>query len=166
MFVLSHIFLLLREVTLFHVLETVQINSSHEICKEPQLQNVCVFPCVFLITRIHFSKFTELHGFLFHAKYIRNPYLRNICVFPYFSRTMGIHFSNVLEILWIFASHKIFKELIIFQSLCFPILFPYYENSPLYYFGNYMNLDFSVFPYFFRTIGIHFPCVLGTILLM
>ena len=42
---------------------------------------------------------------------------------------LGVDTFEVWEIVWIFASRKIFKKLIIFKCLCFPIVFPYYENS-------------------------------------
>ena len=43
----------------------------------------------------------ELHGFLFHAKYLRNPSLLNVCVFRYFILTMWIPFPHVFGIVWI-----------------------------------------------------------------
>ena len=42
---------------------------------------------------------------------------------------MGIHFSHILGIVRINASHEICKKPIALECLCFPIRFPYYENS-------------------------------------
>ena len=55
--------------------------------------------------------------------------LWNVSVFPYFPLTIGISFSHIFGFVWIIASYEICKSPISLECLCFPIRFPYYENS-------------------------------------
>ena len=127
-----------------------------------------------------FPMFWELYGFLCHPKYLRNPQLWNVYVFPHFSRTVEIHFPHVLGIIWISASPGIFKKSINLKCLSFPT-FPVLWKStfPMFWvlgivwisashktYKKHLTLECSVFSYFSRTIGNHFPDVLGTMLLM
>ena len=104
--------------------------------KEQNLGIVCVSHTCSLRWGFTHPMVWELHGFLFHAKYVRNLQLWNVCVFPCFSLTMGINFSHVLGIAWISASREICMKLIASGCLRFPILFPYYGNSLFPCFGN------------------------------
>ena len=107
--------------------------------RNPYAWNICVFSNFPVLCEFNFPIFWKLYRFLLHKKCLRNPKFLNVCVFPCSSRTMGIHIPCVLEIVWIFASREIFKKLIIFECSCFPILFPYYENSLFPCFGNFMD---------------------------
>ena len=54
----------------------------------------------------------------------------HIFVFPSFSRTVGIHSSHLLGIIvWISASHKVFKKAITFECLSLFMLFPCFWNK-------------------------------------
>ena len=55
---------------------------------------------------------------------------------------MGINFSHILGIVWINASHEIWKKPIALECLCFPICFPFYENSVFPCYRNYMAFYF------------------------
>ena len=97
--------------------------------RNPYAWNICVFSNFPVLCEFNFPIFWKLYRFLLHKKCLRNPKFLNVYVFPCSSRTMRIHIPYVLEIVWIFASREKFKRLIIFECSCFPILFPYYENS-------------------------------------
>ena len=56
---------------------------------------------------------------------------------------MRIHFSHIWRNVSVNASHKICKKPIALECLCFPIRFPYNENS--------------VFPCFWDCMGFYFP---------
>ena len=45
--------------------------------------------------------------------------------FPYCANSL----SHILGIVCINATHEVWKKLIVLECLCFPIRFPYYENS-------------------------------------
>ena len=110
--------------------------------------------------------------------YIPLECLYFLIISPYYGNSIYPCFGNyVLEIVWIFASREIFKKFIIFEcwfSHTFPVLwestFPmFWELYGFLLHAKYVrNPDFGIFfsPYFFRTIGIHFPHVLETMLLM
>ena len=130
-----------------------------------------------------FDMFWELHGFLFHMKYLRNPWIWNVFVFSNFSCTIEIQFSHVLGIAWNSASRKIFQKPVTLECLCFPTLFLYNGNQlypsfrncvdfPMFwelyaflfnpkYFRNPWNWNVCVLQYIYRTLEIHFPHVFG-----
>ena len=93
-----------------------------------------------------FLVFSELYGFLLHAKYVRNPclWMEYLC-FAIIFRTMGICFSHVLGTAWISVSCKRLKKSVILGYLCFPILFTYCGISlfSFPYFGNCVCLCFA-----------------------
>ena len=62
-----------------------------------------------------------------------------VCDFPYQSHNVRVFSFCGLGIVWVSASHEIFKNLIILECFFFLILFPHYGNSLIPYFGNCMD---------------------------
>ena len=103
-----------------------------------------------------FRLLLELCGFLFHAKHVRNPYLWDVYDFLDVSCTMRIDFPHLLEIVWISASRKIFKEPITLEYLCFSVLFPFYGNSLsscLWNCIDYWFYKFVPYPKYFKELS-------------
>ena len=132
------------EIHFSHVFGTAWISASCEKFKKLlTLKCLVFFPYFFLTMGIHFSHILVIVWISALSKYLRNLYLWNACFFVYFFRIMGIHFSNDLQIVSTSASSKIFRKLINLNCLCFPIRFPYYENSVFSCFRNCIDFYFT-----------------------
>ena len=130
MFVFSHIFPLLWEFTfpIFWALSGFLLHPKY--FRNPTLWNVCFFPILFpSYGNSLFPCFGNWLDFCFKRKISETLNFEMLVCFPYFFLTLWIHFPHIFGIVCINATHEICKKSIALECLCFPIRFPYYENS-------------------------------------
>ena len=73
-----------------------------------------------------------------NSKSVSRAELGVVSIFPYLFCNMGISSSQRLGIVWISASHEIFKKPLTLEYLCFLIFFLYYVKSLFPCSGNCM----------------------------
>ena len=100
-----------------HVLGIVWISASSKILKKPINLKCLCFPILFPYYGNPLLWIIRIMDFCFQQK------------IPYLFLTVRVHFSHILGTVCINATHEICKKPIALECLCFPILFPYYENS-------------------------------------
>ena len=130
MFVFFPYFPRIMRIHFSHVLGIVCISASSKIFKKLINLKCLCFPILFPYYGNPLSRCVgKCTDFCFQQKIPETPWLWNVHVFPYFFLTVRIHFSHILGIVCINATHEVCKKPIALECLCFPILFPYNENS-------------------------------------
>ena len=113
-----------------HILEIVCISASRKIFEKPITLECLCFPIFFpYYGNSLFPCFGNWLDFCFKRKISETLNFEMLVCFPYFFLTLWIHFPHIFGIICINATHEICKKPIALECLCFPIRFPYYENS-------------------------------------
>ena len=95
--------------------------------RNPQVWNVCAFLNFSLTMGIHFYHILVIVWISASPKYLRNPNFEKSVFFRIFSLLWEFTFPIFWKLYGLMP--QIYTRSIALKCLCFPIRFPYYENS-------------------------------------
>ena len=138
-----------------HILGIVWVSASPKIFEKPitlECLFLFFFPYFSRIMGIHFSHVLEIVWISASIKIFKKPInLKCLCfpiLFPYYGNPLFSYVGNCMDFcfqqkvpetlnfemfMFSYATHEVCKKPIALECLCFPILFPYYEDSVIYH---------------------------------
>ena len=135
-----------------HILGIVWVSASPKIFEKPITLECFFFHTFPILWEFTFPMFGDCMDFCFISKVFKKPInLKCLCfpiLFPYYGNPLFSYVGNCMDFcfqqkvpetlnfemfMFSYATHEVCKKPIALECLCFPILFPYYEDSVIYH---------------------------------